>query len=71
MKEMIAHVERITPFTNCRTVINNTQADNVKELNAAMSMYNLIEHSDNYSKTYESLHQFCRDEPNDNIADFK
>ena len=53
---MIAHVERITPFTNCRTVINNTQADNIKELNAAMSMYNLIEYIDNYSKTYGNLY---------------
>ena len=46
---MIAHVERITPFTNCRTVKNKTQADNVKKLNPAMSMYNLTEYSDNYS----------------------
>ena len=53
---MIAHVERISPFTNCRTATNNTQADNVKELNAAMSMYNLIEYIDNYSKTYGNLY---------------
>ena len=36
-----------------------------------MSMYNLIEYSDNYSKTSGSLYKFCRDEPNDNIADSK
>ena len=34
-----------------------------------MPMYNLIEYRDNYSKTSESLYQFCRDETNDNITD--
>ena len=32
-------------------------------------MYNLIEHSDNYSKTSGSLRQYYKDEPNDNLAD--
>ena len=31
-------------------------------------MYNLIKYSDNYSKTWESLWQYYRDEPNGNIA---
>ena len=34
-----------------------------------MPMYNLIENSDNYSKTSESLRQFYRDEANDNITE--
>ena len=34
-----------------------------------MSMYNLIEYSDNYSKTSGSLWQYYKDDPNDNIAD--
>ena len=34
-----------------------------------MPMYNLIEYSDNYSKTSECLCQYYKDEPNDNIAD--
>ena len=34
-----------------------------------MSMYNLIEYSDNYAKTSGSLWQYYRDEPNDNLAD--
>ena len=34
-----------------------------------MSMYNLIEYSDNYSKTSESLWQYYKDEPNNNLAD--
>ena len=33
-----------------------------------MSMYNLIEYSDNYSKTSESLRQYYKDEPNDNLT---
>ena len=34
-----------------------------------MSMYNLTEYSDNYSKTSGSLWQYYKDEPNNNIAD--
>ena len=32
-------------------------------------MYNLIEYSDNYSKTSVSLWQYYRDDPNDNLTD--
>ena len=32
-------------------------------------MYNLIKHSDNYSKTSESLWQYYRDEPNATLTD--
>ena len=31
-----------------------------------MSIYTLIEYSDNYEKTTASLWQYCRDEPDDN-----
>ena len=34
-----------------------------------MPMYNLIEYSDNYSKTSGSLYEYYKDELNDNIAD--
>ena len=34
-----------------------------------MSMYNLIEYSDSYSKTSERLWQYYRDEPSLNNAD--
>ena len=34
-----------------------------------MPMYNLIEYSDNYSKTSGRLWQYYKDEPNDNTAD--
>ena len=33
-----------------------------------MPMYNLIEYSNNYSKTSGSLWQYCKDEPNDNVV---
>ena len=36
-----------------------------------MPMYNLIEYSDNYSKTSGSLWQYYQDKPNDNRADSK
>ena len=36
-----------------------------------MSMYNLIEYSNNNSKAYGSLWQYCKDEPNDNLANFE
>ena len=34
-----------------------------------MPMYNLIEYSDNYSKTSGSLWEYNKDETNDNLAD--
>ena len=34
-----------------------------------MSMYNLIEYSDNYSKTSGRLWQYYKDKANDNLAD--
>ena len=34
-----------------------------------MLMYNLIEYSDNYSKTSKSFSPYYRDEPNANLAD--
>ena len=62
------------PFTNCISKINNTQVDNAKDIDIVMPMYNLIEYSDNYSKTSGSLWQYCKEIPavnNDgNIVDF-
>ena len=51
------------PFTDCISEINNTQIDHAKDIDIVMSMYNLIEYRDNYSKTWESLWQYYRDEP--------
>ena len=43
--------------------INNAQIDNVKDIDIVMPMYNLIEYSDNYSKTSGSLWKDCKDIP--------
>ena len=51
------------PFTNCITETNNTQIDNIKNVDVVLPMYTLIEYSDNYSKTLGSLWQYYRDEP--------
>ena len=49
-------------FTNCINKIKNTQVDKAHDIDVVMSMYNLIEYSDAYSKTLESLWQYYRDE---------
>ena len=62
------------PFTNCISKINNTQIDNAEYIDIVLPMYNLIEYSDNYSKTSGSLWQQCKEIPavnnEGNILDF-
>ena len=48
------------PSTHCISKINNTQIDNAKDIDIVMPMYNLIEYSDNYSKTSGRLWQYCK-----------
>ena len=55
-------------FTDSIIEINHTQIDNAKDVDVVMPMYNLIEYSNNYSKTSGSLWQYYRDESNNNIA---
>ena len=50
------------PFKGCRTEINGIFADNSRHINIAMTMYNMIEYSDNYSDTSGSLWQLKKDE---------
>ena len=57
------------PFTKCISRINNTDIDNAQDIDIVMPMYNLIEYSDNYSKTSGSLWQYYKDDPNDNLTD--
>ena len=64
-----------TPFEKCRKEIHENFVDEADFINITMSMYNLIEYSDNYSDTSGSLWNFKRDEitnnvdvTNDNIA---
>ena len=50
------------PFTKCLGRINNTDIDNAQDIDIVM--HNLIEYSDNYSKTSGSLWQYYKDDPN-------
>ena len=43
------------PFTSCISKINNAVVDNAQYIDIVMPTYNLIEYSDNYSKTTGSL----------------
>ena len=43
------------PFTKCISRINNADIYNAQDIDIVMPMYNLIEYSDNYSKTSRSL----------------
>ena len=56
------------PFEKCRTEINETFVDEANDINITIPMYNLIEYSDNYSDTTESLWQFRRDEIEGDVA---
>ena len=51
------------PFTNCISQINNTQIVNAKYVDVLMSMYNLIEYTNNHSKASWSLRHYYTDEP--------
>ena len=42
-------------FIDCISQINSTQIDNVKDIDVVIPMYDLIEYSNNYSKTSGSL----------------
>ena len=56
-------------FSTCETVINDVFVDEAEHIYIAMPMYNLIEHSENYSDTSESLWKLIRDEVPANNAD--
>ena len=56
-------------FSTCKTGINDVFIDEANHIYIAMSMYNLIEYSDNYSDTLGSLWQFKRDEVPANNTD--
>ena len=62
------------PFTNCISEINNTQVDNAKYIDIVMPMYNLIEYSNNFSKTSGYLRKYCKDitavDNDGNVVDF-
>ena len=45
------HNKNCAPFSTCTTKINDTFVDEANHIYIAVTMYNLIEHSDNYSDT--------------------
>ena len=55
-------LKNCAPFTDCISEINDTKINNAKYIDVVMAMYNLIEYSDNYSKTSGSLWQYYRDD---------
>ena len=61
-------------FANCIGRINNTQVYDAHDTDVVKPIYNLIEYSDNYSKTSGVLLQFYRDaqaiDDNGAIVDF-
>ena len=63
--------KKCAPFTKCISKINETKIDNAQYIDIVMAIYNLIEYSDNYSKTPGSLWQYYKDEINDNLANSK
>ena len=57
------------PFTKCISRINNTDIDNAQDIDIVMPMYNLVEYSNNYSKTSGSLWQYYKENRNNNIIE--
>ena len=64
-------IKHCAPFTKCISRINNTDMDNAHDIDNVMPIYNLIEYSDNYSKTSEGLWQYYKYDPNDTLANSK
>ena len=56
------------PFTKCNLEINDEHVDTAENLDITMSMYNLIEYSDNYQDSSVTLYQYKRDEPPEDNA---
>ena len=62
-----AGFKNCAPFTKCIIRINNADIDTAQDTDIVMSIYNLTEYSKNYSKTFESLWQCFKDEPDDDM----
>ena len=55
IKNMI--IKNWSPLTDCINEINNAQTDNAEGIDVVISMYNLKEYSNNYSKKSRKLWQ--------------
>ena len=62
------------PFTECISEVNNTHVDHAKYIDKVTVTYNLVEYSENYSKTSGSLWKYCKSitavNNNGDIVDF-
>ena len=67
-RKKCAIFKNCAPFTKCISRINNTDIYNAQDIDIVMPMYNLIEYSDNYSKTLGSLWQYYKDDQDNNIT---
>ena len=47
--------KKCAPFTNCKSETNNTKIDNAEGIDIVVPVYNLIEYSDDYTKTSGSF----------------
>ena len=61
-------LKNCAPFTKCNLEINDEHVDTAENLDITMSMYNLIEYSDNYQDSSATLYQSKRDEPSEDDA---
>ena len=67
----------VVAFKNCApfrigdVTVNNEHVKKAEDLDILMSMYNLIEYSDNHQKSTRSLYQIKRDEPSDDNANVR
>ena len=64
-------IKNCIPFTNCRSHKSNTQVDDAHDIDVIMSIYSLIKHNDNYSKTSEIFWRHCRNKATRNLAGSK
>ena len=56
------------PFINCISKINGVKIDFAEDLDAVMSMYNLLECSKNYIKNKGKFVELYRDEPSNPLS---
>ena len=54
-------LKNYAPFINCVSRINNTRVDDARYIDAVMTIFNLIEYSDNDLETSGTLWQIYRD----------
>ena len=61
-------LKNCAPFTKCNLEINDEHVNTTENLDITMTMYNLIEYSDNYQDSSATLYQYKRDEPPEDDA---